>query len=217
MCGEVKPAGDFSAYKYVTNQGKLSARLDPDCKVCIAAKRKEEAERVKENSLQRKRRRENPELMQAWRARRKAEPKPLVTEKMCTKCKEVKPAAKFYKRLTNADGQNSQCRACVLAVSSAYYRTIEPHRAAAWRQAYHLKRSYGMTLEEYEWLASSQDNKCLVCDKSGLLLDVDHCHATGRIRGLLCHYCNVALGLLRDDARIITGLLQYVQRRCGPE
>src|SRR4030095_9999789 len=97
--------------------------------------------------------------MQAYLAKRRAEEKPVIVEKECSKCKEVKPASDFYKRLHNADGLNSQCRKCIQQLNAEYARTIEPHRISAWRHGSHLKARYGMSLDEYEYLASAQDNK----------------------------------------------------------
>lgn len=214
VCGELKPAGDFHSHRYITNQGKLSVRLDSDCKLCVAEARKQAEARARENSASRKRRRENPELMKAWLARRRAKYKPVVAEKECSKCKTVKPASAFYRKLINNDGLHSQCRSCVFAVSHEYYRTIEPHRAGRWKSASQLKNRYGITLDEYEWLASAQDNKCLICGDKDVLLHVDHCHNSGRIRGLLCRHCNIALGLLRENKAAATEMVRYIELRC---
>ncbi len=85
---------------------------------------------------------------------------------------------------------------------------------------HHLKYSYGMTLEEYTELLLSQNGVCAVCRqpetalRRGTIksLDVDHDHATGEIRGLLCSACNTALGMLKDDPLRIRALASYVER-----
>lgn len=74
-----------------------------------------------------------------------------------------------------------------------------------------------MTLEEYNDILDSQDGVCASCghleegsNQYGYVsLAVDHDHATGKRRGLLCMRCNRALGMLRDDAIIIERLLNY--------
>jgi hypothetical protein len=71
-----------------------------------------------------------------------------------------------------------------------------------------LKSLYGLTLQAYERMLAVQGGVCAICGNPpgtnggpgiGPSLSVDHDHATGRIRGLLCHHCNVAIGYLRED------------------
>ena len=79
-----------------------------------------------------------------------------------------------------------------------------------------LKRKYNISIEEYETLIESQNNSCKVCGthaKNNLKgkLYIDHCHTTGKVRGLLCMKCNSALGLLNDDKELIQNLLDYLK------
>jgi predicted HNH restriction endonuclease len=62
-------------------------------------------------------------------------------------------------------------------------------------RAKHLKRTYGMTTEEYDTMLNAQGGRCAICGESPLRrrLHVDHDHETGRVRGLLCSRCNTAL------------------------
>lgn len=77
-----------------------------------------------------------------------------------------------------------------------------------------LKRLYNITQEEYERLLQSQGGVCKICkthpSKLKLKLCVDHCHGTGRVRGLLCHNCNRAIGLLRDDLDTVLSATLYL-------
>jgi len=61
------------------------------------------------------------------------------------------------------------------------------------------------TIEIYEFLMVQQDSKCAICGidskKLKRSLSPDHCHNTGKLRGLLCGRCNLAIGLLDDDSR----------------
>ena len=66
----------------------------------------------------------------------------------------------------------------------------------------HLRKTFNMSVEAFDALAANQDGKCAICKRppNGRALDVDHCHETGRIRGLLCNACNRAVGALQNDA-----------------
>lgn len=78
----------------------------------------------------------------------------------------------------------------------------------------------GVTPEQYDSMHKDQNGLCAVCHKPesatrrGVVksLAVDHCHVTGKIRGLLCQRCNIALGMLGDDAAVIASLASYVTR-----
>lgn len=85
-------------------------------------------------------------------------------------------------------------------------------------QAYY-KRVYNLTIDEYLDLAEKQDFVCAICGKENFamgashtgLLVVDHAHITGEVRGLLCHNCNRALGLLQDSTQNLYKALEYLE------
>jgi len=84
-----------------------------------------------------------------------------------------------------------------------------------------LKKEYGITLAQYEEMEVSQDFKCAICGKSeqdicnkkGAVrrLAVDHCHTTGKIRGLLCRGCNQGLGNFKDTIQYLQKAIDYLQ------
>jgi Recombination endonuclease VII len=77
-----------------------------------------------------------------------------------------------------------------------------------------LKCSYRTSLEEYEQLLVRQNGACPICGKQTTKrLCVDHCHATGRVRGLLCSKCNLGIGQLDDDPGLMRAAIAYVSRR----
>lgn len=78
---------------------------------------------------------------------------------------------------------------------------------------YHIKRTYNLTPEEYHTMYEKQGGLCQVClnPQTNKKLSIDHCHQTGKVRGLLCTSCNLALGKLKDDPEIIKSLLLYVR------
>jgi len=79
-----------------------------------------------------------------------------------------------------------------------------------------MERWYGFTPEQYASMLKSQDGKCAVCGSDSLRhgviigLAIDHDHATGKVRGLLCSNCNTALGMLGDSPERILALYQYL-------
>ena len=68
------------------------------------------------------------------------------------------------------------------------------------RYAY-VKRTYGLEPEQYDALVAFSGGRCFICDCKPKRLLVEHCHDTGRVRGLACTRCNNTLGMLRDDAQ----------------
>jgi hypothetical protein len=72
-------------------------------------------------------------------------------------------------------------------------------------------RRYGLSLADYRALEKRQGNACAICRKVTRVLCIDHCHVTGRVRGLLCRRCNSALGFYADDQRLLRAALAYLQ------
>ena len=91
---------------------------------------------------------------------------------------------------------------------AAKYRKTPGGKRARFRQ--HLKERYGLTEEQYQQMRNQQHNKCALCDKK-VQLFVDHCHATGRIRGLLCRRCNHWLGWFENCPTTIEKTKVYLE------
>ena len=74
-----------------------------------------------------------------------------------------------------------------------------------------LKSNYGMDLSDYRSLVAKQDGRCAICGtKPGHRLYVDHCHDSGRVRGLLCSPCNFGLGHFKDDPERLNRAMVYL-------
>ena len=74
-----------------------------------------------------------------------------------------------------------------------------------------MLKKYGLTVEDYRALQVKQDGACAICGaKLGSALCVDHCHACGMVRGLLCLSCNTGLGHYRDDRRRLHAAVAYL-------
>lgn len=80
---------------------------------------------------------------------------------------------------------------------------------------FYLMRTYNITLEDYEELKSQQNNRCAICGGKGKgkreILDVDHDHKTGKVRGLLCGKCNSGLGMLQNNLGILKAAVMYLE------
>lgn len=79
---------------------------------------------------------------------------------------------------------------------------------------YQLNRKYGIDLTEYNNMLIAQSNKCAICSVSydEERLAVDHCHDSGKIRGLLCMKCNTALGSFKDSIDILQNAINYLKK-----
>ncbi|GHE43432.1 endonuclease VII domain-containing protein [Streptomyces capitiformicae] len=114
-----------------------------------------------------------------------------VGHKRCRGCGEVKPHSEWHRK---GDGLSSRCKACRAALAPAQ----------------HLWRKYGLTEVERDELIASQGGVCCIC-LSAPATHVDHCHKTGRVRGVLCFNCNSGLGLLRDDPAAMNRAADYLE------
>ncbi len=89
-----------------------------------------------------------------------------------------------------------------------------------WRRNYQLKKKYGITQHQYEIMLAGQIYGCAICGEdagngSGKKFHVDHCHGTGKIRGLLCYTCNIGLGSFQDNPVKLTRAIEYLRERGG--
>lgn len=87
------------------------------------------------------------------------------------------------------------------------YRSTEKYRAS--QKKSHVKRRYGITVEEYD---SYFETPCDICKEDTEHLD--HCHATKKIRGGLCRKCNLMLGYARDNTDIMRAAIKYLEDSC---
>lgn len=83
----------------------------------------------------------------------------------------------------------------------------------------HFKKSYGITIEDYDIMSESQGHVCAICGNAETAknqygikrLAVDHCHQSGTVRGLLCADCNRALGMFRDNPNLLRKAADYLE------
>lgn len=127
----------------------------------------------------------------------------------CVSCKKDLPQEVFNRDLKNKDGLNGRCRACHAAEKKAAY----PRFASA-IAVKHLRNTYGINEETYKAMVAAQDNRCAICRNDmgqGRSRHLDHCHATGKVRALLCTSCNVTLGRVKDDPSLLRRMADYIE------
>ncbi|MET8168366.1 endonuclease VII domain-containing protein [Streptomyces sp. NPDC005329] len=114
--------------------------------------------------------------------------------KRCPQCETVKPHLEWERNKSSSDGWASYCRAC---------------RAERNRISY-FQRKYGLTPAELDAMVAEQRGICCIC-LAAPAEHVDHCHKTGRVRGVLCFSCNAALGQFKDRPDAIRRAAAYVE------
>ena len=142
--------------------------------------------------------------------------------KVCSLCHTSLPLSEFYKRsIQNGRGLRAECKDCCRDRTRAWYqdernRAKRVAYATKWNKAnpgarrrIHLKRQYGITPEDYDRMHTAQHGRCGICLKE-MKLVVDHDHATGRVRGLLCRPCNRSIGQLGEDADTLRRAAEWV-------
>lgn len=125
------------------------------------------------------------------------------------------------------DGDTKNLKISNLKLSETTIRTTgldgrKSHKMTREAQRrYALKRYYGMSINDYAEMYRLQDGKCAICnqpetnkDRHGnvRVLAVDHCHATGSVRKLLCYACNSMLGQARDNIEILLAGAEYLRQ-----
>lgn len=116
------------------------------------------------------------------------------------------------------DGKGSQCWSLVAARrrranlkhGKKYMKKYIEKMGPRSRKDQYLRSKYKITITQYEQMVQEQAGRCLICKNQPKVLVVDHCHETGRVRGLLCSSCNAALGLLKEDPDGIKGAAAYL-------
>lgn len=122
------------------------------------------------------------------------------------------PKAKSKKR-----GYAWECKSCKIERRNKKKESMSTEEWNAQNKGYWLQHKYGISLEEYNAKVKEQNHKCAICftdevDVFKQTLYVDHCHNTGKIRGLLCHSCNVGLGVFKDSNTLLDNAKEYLRK-----
>ena len=153
--------------------------------------------------------------------------------KKCNKCGEEKMAhPDFFPIAKNKNGSwrpGAVCRKCESAYTVQRCKDVQQHKkphVIAYKKEYdkknfnkhkngYLKKMHGITLDEFNEMLKSQDGKCAICGdlskEDERHFAVDHNHETGENRGILCHKCNMAVGLFKDDPALFQSAITYLK------
>ena len=127
----------------------------------------------------------------------------------CPQCKTTE-----HPKSTN---KGHLCKVCASARAKKWY--LENPEKYFFNQ---LKAKYGITKEQYLNLLETQENKCAICNQASSTLNnfkggeyrrlaVDHCHTTGKVRGLLCTRCNTTLGAVKENTALLVNMVSYLE------
>lgn len=142
--------------------------------------------------------------------------------KLCGRCKNIKPISDFSSRGPKCNHRpGSTCKEC----KRKYYYSKREHfikqnqerrrKNPDNKKDYDLTRCFGIGIKQYNELLTFQNNKCAICfevNADGRGLAVDHNHSNGKVRGLLCGKCNMALGRFNEDENLILRIVDYLRK-----
>lgn len=143
----------------------------------------------------------------------------------CKKCGKEKSEDEYYLEKRSKRGYQARCKECCKADARAVFEANpEPYRERAKAAHSYEKRrartlaKHGLTENDYQELLDKQKGHCAICpstisnhNMTDLLL-VDHCHETGKVRGLLCHNCNALLGHAKDNHHRLIAATFYIHK-----
>ena len=135
----------------------------------------------------------------------------------CSHCKCFLGWEAFNVNKKGLNGRKSVCRICTQIAANALLqerKKRDPAFLKTRNREKGLKSNHNLDLSSYDTLLNLQKGECAICMKvPSKPLFVDHCHATGKIRGLLCQHCNTLLGMAFDNTEILEGAISYLCRQ----
>lgn len=143
-----------------------------------------------------------------------------ISTKKCNVCEVVKPITEFYNSKTYKDGKGYRCKSCDNE-AGIKYKKLHKDRHRELSRTRNMRHKYNLETNEFNNLLEKQNHLCAICETQGFKMHpnqwhnlvVDHDHKTDLVRGLLCHNCNRALGLLKDNIPALTRAINYLRKQ----
>ena len=149
--------------------------------------------------------------------------------KVCRVCKQRKSFDRFHKRKTSKDGFYSQCKKCATEYHNHKKYWLQPKAKEKQKRLVktlkykkmmrrgHLRRAYKLTLEQHKQIYIQQNGCCAICGKPIPYdkVHTDHNHLTGKVRELLCRYCNLGLAYI-EDIEFLDSSVKYLEKHNAP-
>jgi len=135
------------------------------------------------------------------------------THKKCPICGELKERSEFHKWKSRQDGLAAYCKKCLNSKNKKWQKdNPEKLLTLEEKRIYTRNKKFGISEEDYAQMLLTQNNQCGICKKEiNWEAAVDHCHATDKVRGLLCRNCNLGLGGFKDNIETIRKAILYVK------
>jgi hypothetical protein len=134
--------------------------------------------------------------------------------KLCNGCGETKPLDAFYR---NRRGKIiARCKPCHRRANRSYEQSGRRDRSRSRRRWRERLREYGLTVDDFDRMLVEQVGRCGACSAPLVKVNVDHCHQTGAVRGLLCGGCNSAAGMAGDDPARLRQIAAYLEGSASP-
>ncbi len=131
--------------------------------------------------------------------------------KQCSKCKQIKLTTEYTTR-NQGKYLASWCKSCWKDYYNTRRKELNKINFEHNKNRYY-NTVYGISLSEYNKMVEECDNKCNIChEEDNRRLAVDHCHYTGKVRGLLCVKCNMSLGGYRDSIILLENAIKYLKK-----
>lgn len=135
--------------------------------------------------------------------------------RICVICNLRKDITEFH-WTGRKTGRRRQCKKC-LVEKAKVHRNTNREQYRRYSLKWYLNSTYGMSLDTYDALLTDQNHACKICSRPFDMADqnrrphIDHCHKTGRVRGILCFTCNTAMGKLKDDPTLLRRAAEYLE------
>lgn len=153
-------------------------------------------------------------------------------KRKCRRCKEEKPESEYSVHKQRKNGSwslRANCKQCNVKVVGEWFQKNKEKNRIVVRERYRnnahvrervrnegFKRTYGITVADYDKMFELQKGNCAICgehqSKFERRFDIDHCHETGKIRGLCCIRCNRGLGLFKDKPLLLKNAIAYLEK-----